>query len=139
MPLLLSAGLSLRGCASALAQEAVPQDDNLNATLWGENSVEYKANTLAMYQLAQIRLDQALADKNWTAATEQTGAYQDLPPAMILDADETVLDNGGYEVLAGRGAQGIQRQDLGCVGRAQPRRRRCRARSTSPNTPIPKA
>jgi 5'-nucleotidase (lipoprotein e(P4) family) len=92
-----SAGLSLTAVSDAFAQGATPQDDNLNATLWRENSVEYKANTLAMYQLAQIRLDQALADKNWTAATEQTGAYQDFPPAVIMDADETAIDNGGYE------------------------------------------
>jgi len=75
----------------------VPQNDFLNATLWVSNSVEYKGNTLAMYQLAKMRLDEALADKNWTAATEQTGAYQDLPPAIILDADETAIDNGPYE------------------------------------------
>jgi acid phosphatase len=93
----LSAGLSFAAVSGALAQDPVPQDDNLNATLWRENSVEYKANTLAMYQLATMRLDEALADKNWTAATEQTGAYQDLPPAIILDGDETVIDNGGYE------------------------------------------
>ncbi len=93
----LSAALSFAAMASALAQDAAPQDDNLNATLWRENSVEYKANTLGMFQLARIRLDEALADKSWTAATEQTGAFQDLPPAVILDADETVIDNGGYE------------------------------------------
>ncbi len=81
----------------ALAADAVPQNDLLNATLWVENSVEYKANTEAMYQLAKVRLDQALADKSWTAATEQTGNFQDLPPAIILDADETVIDNGAYE------------------------------------------
>jgi len=97
LAVLLSAGLSIAIGASALAQDATPQDDNLNATLWRENSVEYKANTLSMYQLARIRLDQALADKTWTAATEQTGSFQDLPPAVILDADETVIDNGGYE------------------------------------------
>jgi acid phosphatase len=93
----LSAGLSCTAVSGAVAEDATPQDDNLNATLWRENSVEYKANTLGMYQLARIRLDEALADKKWTAATEQTGAYEELPPAVILDADETVIDNGGYE------------------------------------------
>jgi 5'-nucleotidase (lipoprotein e(P4) family) len=91
-----AAGLSVFAAPSAFAQEAVPQNDLLNATLWVSNSVEYKANTLAMYQLATMRLDEALADKTW-AATEQTGAYQDLPPAIILDVDETAIDNGGYE------------------------------------------
>ena len=45
----------------------------------------------------EVRLDEALADKNWTAATEQTGAYQDLPPAIIMDVDETAIDNLAYE------------------------------------------
>ncbi len=105
----LSAGLSVLAAPSAFAQDAVPQNDLLNATLWVSNSVEYKANTLAMYQLAKMRLDEALADKNWTAATEQTGAYQDLPPAVILDADETAIDNGGYEswlIAAGKDFSG---------------------------------
>jgi 5'-nucleotidase (lipoprotein e(P4) family) len=105
----LSTGLSLFAAPAAFSQDAVPQNDLLNATLWVSNSVEYKANTIAMYQLAKIRLDEALADKNWTAATEQTGAYQDLPPAVILDADETAIDNGGYEswlVVAGKDYSG---------------------------------
>ena len=53
----------------------------------------------AAYALARVRLDQALADPNWTAlvAKEQSGAYQSLPPAVILDVDETVLDNSGYQ------------------------------------------
>ncbi len=104
----LSAGLSV-AAPSAFAQESVPQNDDLDATLWVSNSVEYKANTLALYQLAKMRLDEALADKNWTAASEQTGAYQDLPPAVILDADETAIDNGGYEswlVVAGKDFSG---------------------------------
>ena len=67
----------------------------LNATLWVSNSVEYKGNTLGIYELAKIRLDQALADKSWSALG-QTDAG-DKPTAVILDADETAVDNGGYE------------------------------------------
>ena len=81
----------------ALAQEA-PAHDLLNAVLWMQRSVEFKANALAGFALARIRLDQALADPSWTAApTEQTGGYQTLPPAVILDIDETILDNSGYQ------------------------------------------
>lgn len=98
----LCAGISLASVQPAPAQEAssseaAPQNDLLNATLWMQRSVEYKANTLAILALARIRLDEALADKSWTAATEQTGDYQDLPPAVIMDADETVIDNSAYE------------------------------------------
>jgi len=94
---------------AALADDmTVPQNDLLNATLWVSNSVEYKANTLGMYQLAKIRLDEAIADKSWTA-TGQAGNYQDLPPAIIADADETLIDNGLYEawlIVAGTGFSG---------------------------------
>lgn len=80
------------------AAQSVPQNDGLNATLWTQRSVEFKATALAAYALAEIRLDQALADKNWTAAPgEQKAGYQSLPPAVVLDIDETVLDNSGYQ------------------------------------------
>jgi len=75
-----------------------PQNDNLNATLWTQHSTEFKATALAAFSLAKIRLDEALADSNWTAAPEeQTGNYQDLPPAVVLDVDETLLDNSPYQ------------------------------------------
>jgi acid phosphatase len=83
----------------ASAQDGPPPHDLLNATLWMQRSVEYKANCLAVFALARIRLDQALADPKWTAApAEQTGAYEGLPPAVILDIDETLLDNSAYQV-----------------------------------------
>lgn len=84
----------------ALAPAALAQDanDNLNAVLWMQKSVEYKANAEAVFALAKIRLDEALKDKSRTAApAEQTGSFQDLTPAVITDADETVLDNSGYQ------------------------------------------
>ena len=64
---------------------------------------------LAGFALAHVRLEQALADKSWTAAPgEQTGAYQDLPPAVILYIEdnasnlrlvERMLANGETEML----------------------------------------
>ena len=84
----------------ALAPAALAQDanDNLNAVLWMQKSVEYKANAEAVFALARIRLDEALKDKSWTAApAEQTGDFANLTPAVVADADETVLDNSGYQ------------------------------------------
>ncbi len=84
--------------ATLHAADAPPANDLLNAVLWMQRSVEYKANALASFTLARLRLDQALADKTWTAApAEQTGAYQDLPPAVVVDLDETMIDNSAYE------------------------------------------
>src|SRR5262249_7087284 len=72
--------------------------DLLNAVLWMQRSVEYKATALTAFALAKIRLDQALADPSWTAAPgEQTGAFQTLPPAIVLDVDESILDNSAYQ------------------------------------------
>jgi len=82
--------------SATLAQ--TPQHDMLNAVLWMQRSVEYKANSRSIFALAKMRLDQALADKSWTGApAEQTGAYQDLPPALILDLDETLIDNSRFQ------------------------------------------
>jgi 5'-nucleotidase (lipoprotein e(P4) family) len=88
---------ALLSAAPAGAQDP-PANDLLNAVLWMQRSVEYKASALSAFALARLRLDQALADPNWTAAPkEQTGNYQSLPPAVILDIDETIVDNSGYQ------------------------------------------
>jgi 5'-nucleotidase (lipoprotein e(P4) family) len=98
-PIWIAAALATSLAVPAFAADAPPpQSDLLNATLWMQKSVEYKANSIAVFTLAKMRLDQALADKNWTAApVEQTGNYQNLPPAIVVDVDETVLDNSPYE------------------------------------------
>src|SRR5437667_9844472 len=85
---------ALGSSAPVLAQQAPdpPASDLLNAVLWMQRSVEYKASALTAFALARIRLDQALADTTWTGAPkEQTGAYQALPQAVLLDIEETVL------------------------------------------------
>ena len=78
---------------------APPAHDLLNAVLWMQRSVEYKATAMGAFALARLRLDQALADPTWTAVVpkELSGPYQSLPPAVILDVDETILDNSGYQ------------------------------------------
>jgi 5'-nucleotidase (lipoprotein e(P4) family) len=92
--ILFAALLLIAGAASAA--EPVPQNDLLNAELWMQTAVEYRANCLGAYALARLRLDEALADKGWTA-WDQTGDYRELPPAVILDLDETAIDNSPYE------------------------------------------
>lgn len=96
MSLMASAVIAV--AAPTFAEEAVPQNDLLNATLWMQQSVEYKGNVLGTFALARIRLDEALADKKWTALPAMQGdKYADMPPAIILDCDETILDNNLYE------------------------------------------
>lgn len=60
--------------------------DLVNATAWMQNAGEYKALTIQAYQLAQIRLAQIL-----------TQEVSEKPRAIVLDIDETVLDNSPYQ------------------------------------------
>ena len=96
----LMLGIALVAMAGTVAKAEEPQpNDLLLAVLWNQRAVEYKGNALTVYALGKIRLDQALADKSWTAApVEQQSDYASLPPAVVLDIDETVLDNSPYEV-----------------------------------------
>ncbi len=92
---------------AARAADPVPQNDLLNATLWLSNSIEAKAVNTEAFQLAQIRLDQALADTSWSATGQTDAAAK--PTAIIADMDETLLDNSGYEswtVKAGKDYSG---------------------------------
>lgn len=91
------------GMTRADSLEAVARfsDPNLNSTLWAQTAVEYAGVTRQAYALAEIMLERALADSSWTASVEQdemgSAAYRDLPPAVVIDVDETVLDNSAYQ------------------------------------------
>jgi 5'-nucleotidase (lipoprotein e(P4) family) len=87
-----------RATAPAVAPAAARHShENLNAVLWVQTAVEYRALALQAYRLAQLQLDAALREPSWTAVTEQTGDVSSLPPAVILDLDETVIDNSAFE------------------------------------------
>lgn len=71
--------------------------ENLNAVLWMQRALEYEATATQAYRLARQQLDLALQQPAWTAAIEQGGETAALKPAVILDIDETVLDNSYYQ------------------------------------------
>lgn len=79
------------------SQKDVNQSDYLYSTLWFQKSQEYKANTISAYKLAKINLDLALKNSSWTAAPMVQGEnYENKKPAIILDLDETVIDNSPF-------------------------------------------
>ena len=82
---------------AAAAAACAPSHDGLHSTLWVQTSSEYRALVLQTYGAAAEKLDAALADSAWTAALEQTGQFSSLPPAVILDVDETVLDSSRFQ------------------------------------------
>ena len=67
----------------------------LHATLWTQTSAGYRAAALQAYRLAGHSLKRALRDPGWTALVD--GPEPDGTPAVILDVDETVLDNSPYQ------------------------------------------
>ena len=73
------------------------QEQTMLSVLYAQSSTEYAANCIQTYANASQILDTAIADKKWTAALEQTGEYSEKPMAIILDVDETVLDNVTFQ------------------------------------------
>jgi 5'-nucleotidase (lipoprotein e(P4) family) len=73
--------------------------ESLHAVLYQQTATEYSANTMQAYQVAAMRLQQAMRDQKWTAATEQVNdpLVAKKPLAVIVDVDETVLDNSPYQ------------------------------------------
>jgi 5'-nucleotidase (lipoprotein e(P4) family) len=69
----------------------------LLGTLWIRTSGEYYASTVQAYRTARLRLDEGLRDPEWTADPDQKDPYA-LAPAVIMDLDETVLDNTNFEI-----------------------------------------
>ena len=63
----------------------------VNATLWYQTSGEFVALSHQAFNLARLRLDQALKNKEGTSPK---------PPAVVVDVDETILDNSPYQARA---------------------------------------
>lgn len=77
--------------------KAPKSDVNLDATLWVQTSAEWYGLCRQAYNGAYITLDKALADKGWTASLEQGNDFGAKKPAIVLDVDETVLDNSPFQ------------------------------------------
>lgn len=82
-----------------VAATAASAHDNLNAVAWVQTSVEYRALSEQTYRAAADHLDKALKEKHWDALVpeERGNAAAGLKPAVVMDVDETVLDNSPYQ------------------------------------------
>src|SRR5689334_18057736 len=87
----LLVGLGLTHAQQAIAPFKVesPPFRALDANLYMQISAEYRACCYQAYNLATIRL------KERHAALKDNGKK----PAVILDLDETVLDNAGFQAM----------------------------------------
>ena len=79
LSLLIIVGLA--GCVTTGEPDEVPSHDNTDAVFWLQSSSEYAALTTGVYAAATV----ALKD---IAASGDAGSM-----AIVLDVDETVLDN----------------------------------------------
>ena len=105
----------LAGCARAPEKPAAPPppqpppasvpadpapNDNLNAVAWTQNAIEHDLIYREVYRVAGEKLRAALKDSTWDALPNRDRKqplHSKLKPAVIVDIDETVLDNSPYQ------------------------------------------
>lgn len=99
LPLLL-----LAACASAPAPAPLPASAPIShdpqqdlGLLWVKHAAEYRAIAKQVYRNAEAALPGYINDTSWSAMPGQTGA-ESLPPAVILDVDETVVSNVDFQL-----------------------------------------
>lgn len=73
------------------------QAQSMLSVLYAQSSAEYEASNIQTYVNAKSALDKAFNDVTWTAAIEQKDNFENKPPAIILDIDETVLNNVPFQ------------------------------------------
>jgi len=83
----------LVACAPAAEPEPAPD----LASLWTANSAEYRALSRQVYRTASLALPALIANKSWSAIPYQTGT-EDLPPAIIMDIDQTVVNGVDFQL-----------------------------------------
>ena len=84
-------------------------NDNLNAVAWMQTAVEFRLITGQTFRAALAQLDRALKTPGWDALPREDRANvaAGLPPAIIVDVDETVLDNTPYQARNVRDDKGF--------------------------------
>ncbi len=103
--------VTLSGCVLAVAPTESPRSEPTQSTvppaaydhtrdmglLWVKHAAEYRAIAEQVYRSAESDLPAYIADTSWSAMPGQKNAA-DLPPAVILDVDETVVSNVDFQL-----------------------------------------
>ena len=86
------------GLLQAQQKIDVTQDPRYNSLTWVQNSAEYSLMARQTYRMALSHLYVGLEDPKWSADEVQVveGGFEEKTPAVILDCDETILDNSAY-------------------------------------------
>ena len=91
----LATFLFLLSACTTVSPTHVPENDM--GMLWVKHSADYKALTRQIYRNAEMALPRMIADTSWTVLPGQTGA-EELPTAVILDIDDTVVSNIEFQI-----------------------------------------
>ncbi len=81
----------------------------LNAVLWMQQTLEYKAVSQSVYAAATRMLPAAVKQRTW--ATLERGPAKKRRAAVVLDLDETALDNSAYNAWKVRADQPYREGD----------------------------
>lgn len=105
LPLLLGVLLAL----PAYAEPPLAEREQLNALLWMQQAAEFRASSLMAYTAASQQLSSA--KRGGTAAVEQLaqGGYNGKKPIVVLDIDETVLDNSRLDASLVKAGQPLDK------------------------------
>lgn len=87
--ILMGSLFSMNACAQQIAAPKVQfQEQNTMSVLWFQTAGEAKALYHQGYNIGRMRLDEILVKKS---------KKKGIKPAIVLDLDETVLDNSPYQ------------------------------------------
>ena len=88
--------LSTIGMACATSPDTHEPHEDLGL-LWVKHATEYQAVSRQVYQAASTALPGFVDDRSWTVVPGNPDV-RDLPPAVILDVDETVISNIDFQM-----------------------------------------
>lgn len=92
----IATALLLSACAPANVKPEYDYKRDLGL-LWVKNAAEYQAISAAVYRQATDDMPAFIDNSAWSAMPGHDRA-SDLPPAVILDVDETVLSNVDFQL-----------------------------------------
>ncbi|HON17862.1 MAG TPA: 5'-nucleotidase, lipoprotein e(P4) family [Salinivirgaceae bacterium] len=86
--ILIILALIFSGCTSSTKEPKCSAEHSIQATYYYQTAAENMALCLQVYNLAKQRVDEIMSKKF------------DRKPAVVLDMDETVLDNSGFQAMS---------------------------------------
>lgn len=109
MAMLLGCSGTHRGEDPVGDEPTVAAHDALNAVAWMRTAREYSWASRQTFKAATAQISIALADPNWDAlaASERIHPAPAQATAVIVDVDETILDNSAFQASLVRAQSGF--------------------------------